>query len=658
MVFGTMESRKFLTGVITKWFLFLACMSFFPAFSRGLEVFAIELGMSVSGNSVESIENRLGDFFEKVDKLIGDDLSEVEAIKSRIDSISLEKAKLLEDHKDYFKRSGYDFSTAMFGIYADDDYNWDLYNLDSQLVNLEEQKMQLEKRSGEESNKGYRKTYNAIKSVLVVDDENIADKYHLDINMKNSDGSDSIFLSPNALLRISLLAAEIMWETEWQDDFLYTWAENSKKVDKNGNPKVDKNGEVKKKLTKFPINHIFNLVLCFLCEIFLVVITIFELIQYIMCIVEYSICTSFSLVIIPCLLFDGLKDMAQKILPSLLAQAVKLSMIIICMFFCTYMYLDVALVVVSGVGFSFTMFAYIAFVCLLTLALCSNAPKLAVTLLNGQPQMSMGEFVQATGTTMAGIRMANKGLATGKEASKMAIAKTSQATANRLGDAAAMVGGARAASVAAASGGSGKFGQALNGLGGAAAVLGKRTGNRVRGMMQNAATYTGKKGGGGIGGGSGGGNNIFTSDSPDIEVSRNRSGDNQNSHSMNYLGATNNNGTKMTFGEYMKDQYQGGRNDGANFAQKNAQREFINYMNTNDKGVYFNADGSSYHPTHQERADNIRKSEWVLDEHKEALQMSNVTYSRKNQASEDNIKKNTPNKKEAEKVIDSYRGIY
>ena len=62
------------------------------------------------------------------------------------------------------------------------------------------------------------------------------------------------------------------------------------------------------------------------------------------------------------------------------------------------------------------------FICLLSFVLTSNAPKIAMTLLTGQPQLSMGELVQAAATFGAGA-MAGKNLASTVASPAMAQAK-------------------------------------------------------------------------------------------------------------------------------------------------------------------------------------------------------------------------------------------
>ena len=68
MVFGTLEQRKFLVSTITKWFLFLACLTFYPGVSRGLYKFAIEMGSFVSGGSMKEITDDFGAYLEALEK--------------------------------------------------------------------------------------------------------------------------------------------------------------------------------------------------------------------------------------------------------------------------------------------------------------------------------------------------------------------------------------------------------------------------------------------------------------------------------------------------------------------------------------------------------------------------------------------------------------
>ena len=205
------------------------------------------------------------------------------------------------------------------------------------------------------------------------------------------------------------------------------------------------------------------------------------------------------------------------------------------------------------------MFCYVVFTILLTFALCSNAPKLATALLTGQPQMSMGEFVQSAAAIAGGAKFAQAAATRTVGAGKAAIGNATRAAANRLGDVAAMAGGARAgASLAGASGGN----KTLGAIGGALKTGASRAGSRISGKMQNAATTWGKKGGaGGMGGGSGIGGNQFdiNGNGRGMTVNGSRfSPEEQAQHRRDYAGHQNEQKNQSSLKEYLQAQYKDG----------------------------------------------------------------------------------------------------
>lgn len=538
MVFGTLEQRKFLVGTISKWFLFLFCLTFYPAVSRGLRVFAVEMGQFVSGASIQEITDEFGAYLDALEKALDTEADRLDETVSNLQE-QINKSSFMPD-AELTSTNGNSFSNPFADNY---------YLLESQFYSAEKKKQEIDSIKASidtDHPEGAARTINSLRSILIVDNTDITKKYKLDLTMKDASGNDTGFLSPNAMLRMSVIGAQIMWENTWQKDIVTEWNKNA-----------EDNWIFKKNITDFPFDRIFDLILCFLCEILEVVITCIELIQYVMCIIEFVICITFGIVLIPCLLFDGLKDMAMKLIPSLLAQTVKLSMITICMFFCCYTFLDITKTIIADTNFfNIWMFCYVVFTILLTFALCSNAPKLASALLTGQPQMSMGEFVQTAGA-IAGGTVAAVG------ATRAAVGAGSRFAANRLGDVAAMAGGAvggaeNAQSHAKSLGGKATLG-ALGGVGGALGALGKRTGNRIAGGLQNAANYKGKKGGGGSGGA---GDNRFgmTKQGQEVRDFGAKEQNDRSMHTMNYSGHTNDKGQQATLKEYLKDQFNDAKN--------------------------------------------------------------------------------------------------
>lgn len=58
-------------------------------------------------------------------------------------------------------------------------------------------------------------------------------------------------------------------------------------------------------------------------------------------------------------------------------------------------------------------FAGQLFFCFIAFILATNEPKIAQTIVTGQPQLSMGEFVQMAGSVLAGAKLAGKAVLTG-----------------------------------------------------------------------------------------------------------------------------------------------------------------------------------------------------------------------------------------------------
>ena len=473
MALGTLQMRKFITDYFTKFIFFLLIMSFYPAFTRGLKTFALHLGMGASGTSVSTLTQSLADYLRDLEKLAANK-------EDNLNDIINTQEKLITTYRQELK--------AAAGTYKAEDIAQQLLNAEKEL-----EKAKSKKRTAE--NSGVNKKINAIKSVLITNTgKNRAKSYRMDLDMKSSTGKSLGYLSPDALARISLLAGQIMWENEWAFDVVAT-AEHKNIGDMSDAEKealrtssVD--GTKKIPFYKFPIGAIWNITMVFICIIALYLTTAGCLIQYIMAIVEYFISSSYSIILVPLMLFEGLKDMANKVLPMLLAQAVKLSMITMCMLFNTMTYLKMAMTMTTtATAFQWSDLFYVIFTSFLTFSLTVNAPKLAVTILTGQPQMSMGEFVQTASAAIMGTRMTAQAVSSGMATAKAGTQGALRQGANRFGDAAAMLGSANRA----LDDGRG----ALGAMSAAGSTLISRTGKRMGANLNSFVHGTGGRGHGG-----------------------------------------------------------------------------------------------------------------------------------------------------------------
>ena len=83
---------------------------------------------------------------------------------------------------------------------------------------------------------------------------------------------------------------------------------------------------------------------------------------------------------------------------------------LLCIFWTFSTYINAASnILVSGKPATMLNFAYILFALILGFVVTQNAPQIAMTILNGTPQLSMGEFLHAAGTAAAGAALAKKG---------------------------------------------------------------------------------------------------------------------------------------------------------------------------------------------------------------------------------------------------------
>ena len=492
MVVGTMEGRKVFIGSVTKWIFFLLALHLYPAFSLGLRKLALEMGAGASGTSVNGVTDALNDYMKELDSLVDAAKREdtatftkkIQGAESAFNKYKKEYEEKKQTYEDALKKGFGKYSnTALQNL---EELEWRMKDASTKVAQVKKEQAD----AISDNSSGAARTLAAIKSVLVKNGKSITSKYRIDVGLKDKDGKDTGLISPNAIFRIGTLAAQIMWEKEW------TVIDTEIKENQSASSFLFRNST----LLNFPLYRLFDLLLCIVAIVGMIVVIAVCLIQYIMALVEYTITSSFAIVLLPCLLFDPLKDMAQKIIPTLFAQAVKLIFITMAMFFACYSFLQLGInISEQASGFDFNTFGYVIFTGLLTAAFCVFAPKWAQTLLTGQPQMSMGEFVAAASAAAGGAMAAGHAAAKGASTAKSGAQKGASAAVNGLGAGAAMLGAGSAAKQAAAAEGKGKVGQALAGLGGAAREGTSRFAGSMKEKAENFVRGGGKGGKGGMG---------------------------------------------------------------------------------------------------------------------------------------------------------------
>ena len=549
-----MEIRKFLIGIITKFVFFVLIINIYPTVSSVLLNFSLGLGMGTASKTLVKLTSEVTAYMAKLEQIAAKDEEEAQKEAADLDAALVSVTALEKQQEE--ELDGHGILNSLSRVKTNIDLS------DAQAKADRAQKI-VDARLKNPSRA--QKTIAAIRSVLRPLDANgketsvnLANSYRWDLRLKDKSGSDTNFLSPNALLRISLLGAQIMWENEWSS-VNAEWAGIDEPDETEDSTETVYTTKSTKKLSmfKFPVHRLFDMALCFICCIAIILATVFSLLQYVMAILEWTIVVSFAVVLLPCILFDGLKDIANKVLPSLLAQAVKLTFITMCMFFAAYCFIGLAMDEIGEGAFGWETFAYVIFIIFLAYALTQSAPKLAVTLLSGQPQLSMGELVAAMGTAAAGgagVARAAQYAQYGLDKTRGGLAAAARAGMNRVGDAAAVAGAGSSAYSNSKAGGAARV---LAGLDGGIREAGHRTKMHFNSSLAGAAHYGMK--GGGMGSGSGTGENRFehTSDNlmPETQIHYGKAGK---------IDSVTGKAKAMTAKEYLAAQFSSGQTNDIN----------------------------------------------------------------------------------------------
>ena len=159
-------------------------------------------------------------------------------------------------------------------------------------------------------------TLEALNSVLIMTsadgtsktdltDAYVTDKPELNIWLKDSDGKATSYFSSSAIFRIGILTSQIIWEKSLMDI----------------TPEVNDDGETEykiKKSSKYSAKKIGTYIMAGICCVCIIAAVAFALIQYVMCILEFTIVQGIGAGFIPFYLFDGTKDIPKKLVPVFL----------------------------------------------------------------------------------------------------------------------------------------------------------------------------------------------------------------------------------------------------------------------------------------------------------------------------------------------------
>ncbi len=392
-----MTVKDFWWDTIFKWVGYLLLLNLYPAIVIGIGGIAGEIGIK-AGGAKEAIVSEL----KAIRSSIEADLATVNSIengydedaKSRLDEHSPQSLGNKDSYNDFVGKA----TGSIPGLKGGN--RWDSNEMNRKLSEQRHDK-------ADDENKKFKslfqaETFKAINAVLGdrnLDGTKIGDNtdtyISLDIFIKDADGNDSFYLSPGALIRMTLLAANIMHSKNTS-----AFLQRNEEIDAAKlNPFVSTGRTIQSGL-----QFVLDGIVVWFCVIVLALCVIFALVQYIMTVIEFTIVAAVGVIFIPMLLFDGTKDIPKKLVPVFISFMVKMIVITLCLMFVYYLIIEFTVNTITSDGFDIVwLLVDVAFNAILSYVMTQNAPKIAQTILTGQPQLSMGEFVQATGTAAATV---------------------------------------------------------------------------------------------------------------------------------------------------------------------------------------------------------------------------------------------------------------
>lgn len=390
-----MTVKDFWWDTIFKWVGYLLLLNLYPAIVIGIGGIAGEIGIK-AGGAKDAIVSELKAMRSSIEA----DLATVNSIeagndedaKSRLDEHSPKSLGDKDSYNDFVGKA----TGSIPGLKGGN--RWNSNEMNRKLSEQKNDKSDDEKRKFKDLFKV--ETLKAINAVLGdrnLDGTKIGDNtdtyISLDIFIKDADGNESFYLSPGALLRMTLLAANIMHSKNTS-----AFHQRSEEIDAAKlNPFVSFGRSVQNGL-----QFVLDGIVVWFCVIVLALCVIFALVQYIMTVIEFTIVAAVGVIFIPLLLFDGTKDIPKKLVPVFISFMVKMIVITLCLMFVYYLIIEFTINTITSDGFDIVwLLVDVAFNAVLSYVMTQNAPKIAQTILTGQPQLSMGEFVAAAGTAAA-----------------------------------------------------------------------------------------------------------------------------------------------------------------------------------------------------------------------------------------------------------------
>jgi len=397
VMMSRMSVKDFWWDTCFKWIGFILLLSFYPMMTTAFRDIGNEIGMKAGGgrNEIISMIQQLKNTMEaELKNALEWQAGEMKnEISSEFDGFTLEA-----DYADYNN--------------MDDYLNAVESELNSKFSSKNDRKAIARKvKQFNDASDITKELYGAstlaaLKSILIEENVTEYDKEgtpigvstycDLNIYLKDRDGNQTYILAPGSLMRLAILCCMVM-KMKNNQHFEHILEEIDNR-ETNGigewfGKGLDKLGAYMSRIAE-TIMYIF-------CCIVLIMATIFAAIQYVMTIIEYTIIVGIGAIFIPLMLFDGTKDIPKKLIPVFMNFMVKITVITICLMYVYHIILYHCTNMINDRGgMNWATVGEIVFESALMFVLTQNAPKIAQTILTGQPQLSMGEALQGVGTAV------------------------------------------------------------------------------------------------------------------------------------------------------------------------------------------------------------------------------------------------------------------
>ncbi len=395
-----------------KWMIYLVLLNVYQPLTSGAMMLVNKIALE-AGNGMETISQNFSSLREAIEK----DLEAFDMWKADLEDVLSNKLGV----------------SVEISVPSDNPYSLNKKNVNTQVKSqveaakevLPKQDVKLIKQSLEDAFKNMpekeesvwgSQTLEMLSQILVerdtegnaVNDNTAA--YIVDTDklfLKNNNGDDTPFLSASAIFGVGLLAGQCLIQKASMEP-------DNSNISEDGEDAEDgSDGWHPFKAIGDSINRLVNKIVALVLFVIIIGSVACAIIQYVMCILEFIIVQGLGAFFIPFYLFDGTKDLPKKLVPVFTGLLIKIIVMLVCLVFIIYLWLafvgDMISPANGGILHPSTI-AEVLFTALLSLILTSNAPKIAMTLLTGQPQLSMGEFMAAVGT-LAGGAMAARNVA-------------------------------------------------------------------------------------------------------------------------------------------------------------------------------------------------------------------------------------------------------